>query len=105
MATVTSLYSVDPSHRTAKDLLAALFREEPIQADTSTVPTARSEPKFKHTMAHFPNVAIDGEEDEEIRISGIHQGLGWLGSEVQSGRAKDQELIVWLGYLLAMSRA
>ncbi|TWT56271.1 ISKra4 family transposase [Allorhodopirellula solitaria] len=94
MATVTSLYSVDPYHRTAEDLLAALFREQPTELDASTDSTARPEPKFKHTTAHFPTVAIDGEDDEEIQISGIHQGLGWLNSEVQSRRAKDQKLIV-----------
>ncbi|TWT50052.1 hypothetical protein CA85_52740 [Allorhodopirellula solitaria] len=94
MATVTSLYSVDPYHRTAEDLLAALFREQPTEVDASTDSTARPEPKFKHTTAHFPTVAIDGEDDEEIQISGIHQGLGWLSSEVQSRRAKDQKLIV-----------
>jgi len=94
MATVTSLYSVDPYHRTAEDLLAALFREEPIQVDASTAPTVRPEPQFKHTTAHFPTVAVDGEGDQEIPISGIHQGLGWLASEVQSRRGEDQKLIV-----------
>lgn len=94
MATVASLYSIDPHHRTAEDLLDALFREEIVQVDASTPRTARPEPKFKHTTAHFPTVAIDGEDDEEIPISGIHQALGWLSSEVQSRRAEEQTLIV-----------
>lgn len=94
MATVTSLYSVDPYHRTAEDLLDALFREEPTKVDASTAPSARPEPQFKHTTAHFPTIEVDGEDDQEIQISGIHRGLGWLASEVQSRRAKDQKLIV-----------
>lgn len=93
MATVASVYSVDPYHRTADDILDALFREKPVQDDPSIPLAQRPDPKFKHTTAHFPTVAIDG-EDEEIPISGIHQGIGWLSSEVSSRRTEDQRLIV-----------
>ncbi|TWT74345.1 hypothetical protein CA85_12330 [Allorhodopirellula solitaria] len=42
----------------------------------------------------FPAVAIGGQGDKEIQICGIHHGLGWLGSEVQSRRASEQTSIV-----------
>lgn len=94
MATVTSVYSVDPYHRTAEDILNALFRDEPVQDATSTLPAQRPKPMFKHTTAHFPTVVIDGEDNKEFHISGIHQGLDWLSSEVSVRRTESQKLVV-----------
>ncbi len=94
MATVASVYSVDAYHRTAEDILDALFREEPVLADSSILPAKRPEPMFKHTTAHFPTIAVDGEDHEEIHISGIHQGIGWLSSEVSSRRTESQKLLL-----------
>jgi len=52
----------------------------PIQVDASTVPTARPDPQCKHTTAHFPTVAIDGEDDEYLAMgypiySGVIEGV------------------------------
>jgi len=56
-------------------------------------------------MAHFQR--CDGrEEDERFGLAGIHQGLGWLGSESGAIRSSQRSGIDrLLGYLLAMSRA
>lgn len=94
MATVTSVYSVDPYHRSAAEILDALFREEPVKEDPPVLAEKRPEPKFKHTTAHFPSVESDGDDGDQIQISGIHQGMGWLSGEVQRRRAEGQTLVV-----------
>lgn len=88
MATVTSVYSVDPFVRTAQSIVEALFRED----DVREKPAKRPSPQSKHTMAHFPTVDI--QENEEVPISGIHEGMAWLASQVEQRRQEDQPLIV-----------
>jgi hypothetical protein len=89
MATVTSVYSVAPYERTAEDIVAALFRDTP---NLPNVENKRPKPKFKHTTAHFPTTFQDGED--EIRISGIHEGIAWLAAQVNSRRRADQPLVL-----------
>ena len=57
MATVTSVYSVDPHVRTAEEITAALFRDEP---DEDSPRKQRPQPQNKNTTAHFPESADNG---------------------------------------------
>jgi hypothetical protein len=97
MATVASVYSVDRYVRTAEQIAEALFRDEE-QKPLSYLKKSgrrkkkRPRPKNKHTTAHFPSIEQDG--DSEIRISGIHEGMAWLGEQVESRRRKRQILIL-----------
>ena len=89
MATVASVYSVAPYARTAEEIVAALFRDKTEQA---TSDAKRPKPVFKHTTAHLPITCNDG--DQEIHISGIHEGIAWLAEQVQSRRRADQPLVL-----------
>ncbi|HQX51389.1 MAG TPA: hypothetical protein PLR25_15850 [Planctomycetaceae bacterium] len=68
MATVTSVYSVDPNVRTAEDITAALFRDEP---DENADKQPRPKPQNKNTTAYFPERA-ENAAGGEVAISGIH---------------------------------
>lgn len=89
MATVTSVYSVDPYVRTAEEITAALFRDEP---DDDSPKKQRPQPKNKNTTAHFPESADDGTGGELI-ISGIHVGMAWIMEQVEARRRNGQVLI------------
>ncbi len=89
MATVTSVYSVDPHVRTAEEITAALFREE---ATEDRPKRSRPEPKNKNTTAHFPEVADDG-IGGETAINGIHVGMAWMMIQVASRRRRGQILV------------
>ena len=88
MATVTSVYSVNAFEHTAQSIVAALFRDETVLGE----PVKRPEPQFKDTMAHFPTIST--QDDEDVRISGIHEGVGWLSEQVETRRKAGQKLIV-----------
>jgi len=93
MATVTSVYTVDPHARTAEQIVAALFRDKNEPDATSKKPKRRRpRPKNKHTSAHFPTTIVDG--DAEVPISGIHEGMAWLGEQVSTRRKQRQLLIL-----------
>ena len=89
MATVTSVYSVDPNIRTAEDITAALFRDEP--DDDSPTPK-RPKPRNKNTTAHFPEMASDA-GGSKIATSGIQVGIGWIIGQVAMRRRSGQVLI------------
>lgn len=90
MATVASVYSVDPHVRTAEDVVAALFREEPSQ---SRCKPTRPKPKNKITTAHLPEIA-EADTDDELSISGIHVAMAWIAQQVITRRRKGQVLLV-----------
>lgn len=52
----------------------------------------RPKPKFKNTTAYFPTIRLD--QDEEIQISGIHEGIAWLTEHVLLRRQIDQSLVL-----------
>jgi len=89
MSTVTSVYSVDPHIRTAEEITAALFRDEP---DENAAKKPRPKPQNKNTTAHFPELAEDG-EGTELSISGIHVGMAWIAGQVLARRRPGQVLI------------
>lgn len=92
MATVTSAYTVDPHVRTAEQVTAALFRDKPAAESKSRRRRKRPQPRHKHTTAHFPTIFQD--DDREVPISGIHEGMAWLADQVDVRRRKQQTLIL-----------
>jgi hypothetical protein len=89
MATVASVYTVEPHVRTAEEITAALFRDEPEQ---DAMKPKRPKPKNKHTTAHFPQKQSDG-QDGEVSISGIHVAIAWIITQVIARRRTGQVLI------------
>jgi hypothetical protein len=89
MATVTSVYSVDPHVRTAEEIAAALFRDQP---DEDSQKRERPKPQNKNTTAHFPESSDDG-QGSEVPISGIHVGMAWIMGQIASRRRSGQVLI------------
>ena len=83
MATVTTVYSVDPSERSTEDILAASFRDDKREADNKT---KRPKPKFENTTAHFPTICLD--HAEEIQINGINEAIVCFTGQVLSRRQK-----------------
>lgn len=91
MATVASVYTVDPHVRTPEDITAALFRE-----DTGVDPDperTRPEPQNKNTTAHFP-IATEDQSGTASIISGILVGVTWIISQIALRRRAGQVLIV-----------
>lgn len=89
MATVTSVYSVDPHVRTAEEITAALFRDKRQERSANK---SRPEPQNKNTTAHFPELVSDG-EGGKLAISGIHVGMAWIMAQVALRRRHGQVLI------------
>jgi hypothetical protein len=89
MATVASVYTVEPHVRTAEDIAAALFRDE---RDENASPPQRPRPQNKNTTAHFPTLEEDG-DGGQIPISGIHVGMAWIIGQITARRRPGQVLI------------
>ena len=89
MATVASVYTVDPHVRTAEDITAALFRDD---RDDSKEKIKRPRPQNKNTTAHFPEVQENG-DGRDVSISGIHVAMAWIMVQVAARRRPGQVLI------------
>jgi hypothetical protein len=92
MATVTSVYTVDPHVRTAEQITEALFRDKSAAKSKTRGRSKRPKPQHKHTTAHFPTIFQD--DDQTVRISGIHEGMAWLAGQVDARRQMQQMLIL-----------
>lgn len=90
MATVASVYTVDPHVRTAEDIAAALFRDDP---DENEEKVKRPGPQNKNTTAHFPEVQDNG-DGSDLSISGIHVAMAWIMEQIVARRRPGQVLIV-----------
>ena len=90
MATVASVYSVDPHVRTPEKITDALFREQP---EPEASKPRRPEPAHKITTAHMPEMADDGQEGQ-LRISGIHAAMAWIIGQVTQRRRAGQVPLV-----------
>lgn len=88
MATVASVYTVAPYERTAEQIIASLFRDPTEPTDHPK----RPQPANKHTMAHLPTVFVD--DDEEVPISAIFEGMAWLAAQVDQRQQPDQPCIL-----------
>ena len=110
MATVVGVYSVDRHVRTPEDIVAALFRDKPLNTAINTTYTAtttststttstitsikkvkRPEPKFKHVAAFFPREYEDG--DTTITSTGAIEAFSWAAGQVETRRAVGQKLL------------
>lgn len=89
MATVASVYTVDPHVRTAEEVTAALFRDQP---DENAIKPKRPRPQNKNTTAHFPELEDDG-AGGAFPISGIHVAMAWIMGQVTARRGRGQLLI------------
>jgi hypothetical protein len=89
MATVASVYTVEPHVRTAEEIAAALFREQP---DEDAAKAKRPRPQNKNTTAHFPELHDDG-VGGEVPVSGIHVAMAWIIGQVTARRRQGQVLI------------
>lgn len=87
MATVASVYSVDPYVRSAEQILAALFTS----ADTGeSALSPRPEPRHKRYMAKFAEVLPDlGDEP----VSGTQLVMAWANCQVECRHQSGQTLI------------
>jgi hypothetical protein len=86
MATVAAVYTVNPFIRTPEEIVAALFREEPILPKIK-----RPEPQFKHVAAFFPQEYADGET--VVTSTGPIEAFTWAAGQIESRRAKSQLLV------------
>lgn len=92
MATVASVYTVDPFQRTAEQIVAALFRDPKTPSQDNQ--PSRPRPTFKHTTAHLPNCYEDVEET--IHTSGICEAAAWCEGQLTQRRRSGQKVIVLL---------
>jgi len=88
MATVASVYTVAPYERTAEQIIESLFREPTEQTEHPK----RPQPANKHTMAHLPTVFVD--DDEEVPISAIYEGMAWLADQVVQRQQPEQPCVL-----------
>jgi hypothetical protein len=86
VATLASVYSVDRYHRSAEDVVAALFRE-----DRQTKDKDRPRPSHKHVVARFTRV--EEEDGQEFIIPGTHEAFCWAGEQVDQRRKRKQPLL------------
>lgn len=87
MATVASVYSVDPLVRTPQQILAALFTSA--DADDSAL-SPRPEPQHKRYMTKFAEVLPDlGDEP----VSGTQLVMAWANRQVEGRHQPGQPLI------------
>ena len=91
MATVASVYSVDPHVRTAEEVADALFREE-VDARQETE-SERPKPQNKNTTAHFPVTEVD-DTGKPIVLSGIQMAMTWIMGQIRVRRRANQVLVV-----------
>jgi hypothetical protein len=92
MATVAGAYTVDRYPRTPESIVRGLFRDA-WDRDDDDAPK-RPKPRHKQLSAHFPTPFHD--DDEELTISGIHEGMTWLAGQVAQRRQPGQTLLVML---------
>ncbi len=86
VATLAGVYSVDRYHRSAEDVVAALFRE-----DRQTEDKDRPRPSHKHVVACFTHV--EEEDGQEFIIPGTHEAFCWAGEQVDQRRKRKQPLL------------
>lgn len=86
MATVATVYTVDPYVRTPQQVVSALFRDE-----LSAPPPDRPRPQFKHVVARFGRTYEDGEET--VESTSAIEGFSWASGQVAARRRPGQRVI------------
>jgi hypothetical protein len=87
MATLASVYSVDPYVRTPQDVVEALFRDP--KTDRQDKPPARPRPCHKRVRACLNFTDADGEE-----LLARPAMFGWLADEVKARNPQDKKPLV-----------
>jgi len=91
MATLGCVYTVDPKHRTAEDVVEALFRERPVctavasgnQSNKSPEPVARHKRVWSSLTYELGDLYVDAETEV----------FTWMASEVDARRRDGQPLL------------
>jgi hypothetical protein len=89
MATIATVYSVDPYVRSPEDVIAALFRDDFADKDHQ-----RPKPQFKLVTAHFPEIYQDSQKT--IQSTGTNEAFAWMAREVDKRRKRKQPFIILL---------
>lgn len=84
MATIGCVYTVDPKHRTAEEVVAALFRERPAKARKKV-----SEPVAQHKRAWSSLSYQWG----DIQVDAETEVFTWMAREASLRRRDDQPLV------------
>jgi len=84
MATLGCVYTVDAKHRTAEDVVAALFRE-----DAKCRPSESSEPVARHKRVWSSLTYEEG----DLYVDAETEVFTWMASEVDSRRRDGQAMI------------
>lgn len=87
MATIAAVYSVNRYHRTAEEIVSALFRDDHLQSSSAS---DRPSPQHKRLLAMLPGTRPD--LGEEV-IRGSILTLSWAAQEVRKRRRKNQVLV------------
>ena len=88
MATLGAIYSVNRQVRTADDIRAALFREEP-----SAPPPKRPEPVGKCLRGSFTQ-SCDNGDGTQVLLSGTYDACRWLREQLDKRRQPGQPIVV-----------
>ena len=84
MATLGCVYTVDPKHRTAEDVVTVLFRERPVQQSSeSPEPVARHKRVWSSLTYEQGDLQVDAETEV----------FTWMASEVAARRHDGQPMI------------
>jgi hypothetical protein len=84
MATLGCVYTVDPKHRTAEDVVESLFRERSVGRSKETVePVAQHKRTWSSLTYEEGDVYVDAETEV----------FTWMAGEVDSRRREDQPMV------------
>ncbi len=92
MATVASVYTVDPFVRTAEEIVDALFRDKPKAGGDGPSEKRRPRPQNKHTCAHFPRTFDDA--GKEVTISGIYEAMAWIAGQARARVGERKKMLL-----------
>ena len=87
MATLATVYTINPYVRTPGQIVAALFRD-----DTGSRPKDRPQPQFKHVTARFTNMREDP-DGERWESNGTIEAFCWAEEQIAARRRLGQKLL------------
>jgi len=87
MATLASVYTIDPYVRTPQQIVAALFRDE-----REPRPKDRPQPQFKHVTARFTRMREDA-DGERWESNGTIEAFCWANAQIDLRRRAGQKVL------------
>lgn len=91
MATLAGVYSVARYRQTAEQIVAALFRDEPLEPVTQPAPRW-PRPQHKRITPHFARARQDA--GDSYTVSGAIEACCWMEREIDQRRQAGQPLVV-----------